>query len=123
MSATSSRCYSIEPPEFKADPKMVSMLVNILTARHGILHFHGQTGELTTFQWPSTEYGHKIHPSQFADYRETHAFRYPCCMCASGGSTCGYMLNIEKFFGRACVPTAYYPRRFDQPFNVVPPFD
>jgi hypothetical protein len=34
-----------------ADPKVVRMLVTILIARHGILHYHGETGELATFQW------------------------------------------------------------------------
>ncbi|KAG1787081.1 uncharacterized protein HD556DRAFT_1313027 [Suillus plorans] len=29
--------------------------------------------------------------------------------CAT--STCGYLLNIERFFGRVCVPAVYYPRR------------
>jgi hypothetical protein len=83
-----------------ADPEVVKMLVAILTCRHGILHYHAQTAELTTFQWqviffmrkfdthahcrPTDRYGHKIHPSQFEAYRKAHTFRYPCCLCAEG---------------------------------------
>ncbi|KAG1851798.1 hypothetical protein C8R48DRAFT_676384 [Suillus tomentosus] len=86
MSAPSSPCSTCSTlPEFKADPNMVNMLVKILTSRHGVLHYHGQTGELATFQWPTTRFGHKIHPSRFAAYREVHNFRYPCCLCAMGG--------------------------------------
>ncbi|KAG1793447.1 uncharacterized protein HD556DRAFT_1308593 [Suillus plorans] len=86
MSAPSSPCSMCSTLlEFKADPNVVNMLVKILTSRHGVLHYHGQTGELATFQWPTTKFGHKIHPSRFALYREVHNFRYPCCLCATGG--------------------------------------
>jgi len=37
--------------EFVADLKVVRMLVTILIARHSILHYHGEMGELATFQW------------------------------------------------------------------------
>ncbi|KAG1843449.1 hypothetical protein DFJ58DRAFT_731565 [Suillus subalutaceus] len=82
-SSPSSTCSSLEP-EFEADPKIVKMLVTILIARHGILHYHGQTGELATFQWPTTQLGHKIHPSHFAAYREAHAFHYPVVFAPQG---------------------------------------
>ncbi|KAG2750768.1 hypothetical protein P692DRAFT_201804313 [Suillus brevipes Sb2] len=120
-SSPSSTRLSLEPARFVADPKIVKMIVSIVTARHGILHYHGQTAELSTFQWPTTRQGHKIHPSKFKAYRNEHTFRYPCCLCGRGGKyvevsifqrtrgTCE--VNIEKFFGRACVPAMYYPRR------------
>lgn len=108
MSAPSSPCsgYSTLSTEFEfeADPKVVKMLVIILTRRHGILHYHSQTGELATFQWwitcfmkkcslltcipcyrPTNRYGEKIHPCQFQAYHEMHVFRYPCCLCAMDG--------------------------------------
>lgn len=31
---------------------------------------------------PTDGYGHKIHPSQFMTYRETHVFHYPSCLCS-----------------------------------------
>ena len=140
MSAPSSPSSECSTLEFEADPKVVKMLVMVLTCRHGILHYHGQTGELATYQWrviffykkrsslrvprsyrPTDRYGHKIHPSQFAAYREVHAFRYPCCLCATGDryveasvfqcttgvcqgqyfvecatSTCGYMRKLAN---------------------------
>lgn len=34
---------------------------------------------------PTTQQGYKIHPSRWEAYREAHAFRYPCCLCAKGG--------------------------------------
>ncbi|KAG2737601.1 hypothetical protein P692DRAFT_20883398 [Suillus brevipes Sb2] len=140
MSAPSSpysECSSLLTEyECAADPIIVKMLVAIIICRHGILHYHAPTAELTTFQWPTDRYGHKIHPSQFEDYRRNHTFRYPCCLCATGDryveasifrrtagicegeyvaecatGSCGYMVNIEKYFGRACVPAVYYPRR------------
>ncbi|KAG1843991.1 hypothetical protein C8R48DRAFT_780445 [Suillus tomentosus] len=137
LSSPSSAYSTLEPPEFKADPEVVSMLVQILTTRHGILHYHGETGELATYQWPTDRHGRKIHPSQFEAYRETHAFRYPSCLCSRDGnyveasvfertqgicrgeyiaecatSTCAYMLNVEKFFEKAYVPAVYYPRKW-----------
>ncbi|KAG1893717.1 uncharacterized protein F5891DRAFT_1196060 [Suillus fuscotomentosus] len=72
LSSPSSAYSTLEPLEFKADPEVVSMLVQILTTRHGILHYHGETGELATYQWPTDRHGRKIHPSQFKAYRETH---------------------------------------------------
>ncbi|OJA17982.1 hypothetical protein AZE42_09892 [Rhizopogon vesiculosus] len=140
MSAPSSphsACSTLDAPESVVpDRKVVKILVKILTARHGVLHYHGQTGELATYQWPTDRHGQKIHPSQFAAYREAHAFLYPCCLCATADryvetsvlqraeginqgqyvaecatSTCGYLLTVEKFFGRASVPAAYYRKR------------
>ncbi|KAG1873265.1 hypothetical protein C8R48DRAFT_769700 [Suillus tomentosus] len=88
MSAPSSplsECSTLSTEfESVADPEVVKMLVAILTCRHGILHYHAQTAELTMFQWPTDRYGHKIHPSQFEAYRKAHTFRYPCCLCAEG---------------------------------------
>lgn len=46
-----STCSELEPPEFEPDPTVVKLLVRILLSRHGVLHYHGQTGELMTFQW------------------------------------------------------------------------
>jgi hypothetical protein len=54
MSAPSSphsECSLLEPPKFEVDPKVLKMLVEILICRHGILHYHAKTDELTTFQW------------------------------------------------------------------------
>ncbi|KAG2127245.1 hypothetical protein DEU56DRAFT_758682 [Suillus clintonianus] len=109
--------------EFVVDPNVVKMLVKILTCCHGILHYHPQTRELTMFQWPTNRYGQKIHPSRFEAYREAHRYVEASVFQRTAGicqgeymaecatSTCGYMLNIEKYFGRACVPAVYYPRR------------
>jgi hypothetical protein len=103
-SSPCSECSTLAPAEYEADPNVVKLLVRILTARHGILQYHGQTGELSTYPWliqylhasktlhslsnppyrPTNRRGDKIYPSQFATYRETHVFRYPCCLCATG---------------------------------------
>ncbi|KAG1824025.1 hypothetical protein EV424DRAFT_1346261 [Suillus variegatus] len=50
-SSPGSSCSILMSEDFKPDPNVVKMLVTILIARHGVLHFHGQTGELATFQW------------------------------------------------------------------------
>lgn len=94
-----SCCSSLESREFVVDQKILKMLVDIIIARHGILHYHPQTRELATFQWwvlcvekrmnsllngrPTDVHGQRIHPSSFEAYREAHIFRYPCCLCAS----------------------------------------
>ncbi|KAG2029897.1 hypothetical protein BDR03DRAFT_987456 [Suillus americanus] len=146
-----SECSTISMEfEWTADPTVVKMLVVVLTCRHGILHYHAQTAELTTFQWPTDRYGRKIHPSQFEGYCKAHTFRYPCCLCATD-ALLGYVrgnmsqsaqpavagtwasgllrdeggcanlmtsVNIDKYFGRSCVPAVYYPRR-DGWHNVI----
>ncbi|KAG1806052.1 hypothetical protein EV424DRAFT_1350874 [Suillus variegatus] len=145
--------------EFVANPKVLKMLVTILIARHGILHYHSQTEELATFQWPTDEYGGYIcdrlkrnSPVPSAKralpscasaapsdaFLRTHKARFPAleapyvthpsivqsnltgicrgeyvAECAT--STCGYMLNVEKFFGRTYVPSVYYRIRDHQP--------
>lgn len=104
LSSPSSECLTLDSREFKVNPKVLEMLVRVLTCCHGILHYHMQTRELATFQWsmnlyhgkgffthmytiyrPIDRYGRKIHPSLFEAYREAHIFRYPCCFCAMGG--------------------------------------
>ncbi|KAG2737999.1 hypothetical protein P692DRAFT_20882954 [Suillus brevipes Sb2] len=145
-SSPSSECSALAPPEYTPDPNVVNLLVRIVTARHGILHYHPQTRELSTYPWPINGRGDKIHPSQFATYRETHIFRYPCCLCAMGDTYveasvfqlthgvsqgdyiaecatgyCGYMLNIEKFFERSYVLTMYYPRKQTPRSNLERP--
>jgi hypothetical protein len=39
------------PDMFVPDPKVIKMLVAIIIARHGILHYHGEMRELAMFQW------------------------------------------------------------------------
>lgn len=96
-------CSMLDSGEFEVDPKVLEMLVRIITCHHGILHYHTQTRELVTFQWsinlfpgkrffthrftlyrPTDQYGRKIHPSLFKAYHEAHMFHYPCCLCATG---------------------------------------
>lgn len=50
-SSLCSECSMLASPEFKADPNVIGLLVRILTARHGILHYHGQTGKLSMYLW------------------------------------------------------------------------
>lgn len=50
-SSPRSECSTLSEYEFVADPEVVKMLASIITCRHGILHYHSQTRELTTFQW------------------------------------------------------------------------
>ncbi|KAG2109544.1 hypothetical protein DEU56DRAFT_762410 [Suillus clintonianus] len=71
-SSPCSECSTLAPPEFEVDQHVVNLLVRIVTARHGILHYHSQTGELSTYLWPTDRRGHKIHPSRFSAYREAH---------------------------------------------------
>lgn len=41
----------LEPEVYEVDPTVVRLLVQIVFARHGILQYHAQTRELSTYPW------------------------------------------------------------------------
>jgi hypothetical protein len=50
-SSPSSEWSELALPEYTPDPNVVKLLVQILTAQHGILQYHAQTRELSTYPW------------------------------------------------------------------------
>ncbi|KAJ7437911.1 hypothetical protein B0H11DRAFT_2359297 [Mycena galericulata] len=94
-----------------------------------ILHLSG--GQLRPFEWP-VENGARVPPSEFDEYRRTHKFTFPCCLCALHDPTntitesavflvtsgtlagqyvaacangvCKYWIFLERFFPKRGVP-------------------
>ncbi|KAG2748118.1 hypothetical protein P692DRAFT_201806123 [Suillus brevipes Sb2] len=99
-------CISLggQPPEFEPDPNMIDMLVRVLIAHHGILHYHGQTRELATFQWPTTKYGLKytlqnLRPIERHTPFATHV---ACALQGADMSSRRYFSEIEVCI-RQCI--------------------
>ncbi|KAG1841727.1 hypothetical protein C8R48DRAFT_781283 [Suillus tomentosus] len=141
MSAPSSpysECSTLEPPEFKVDPKVLKMLVAILTCRHGFVGMEScssLTGTPATGRPTNTGRKYTLHDLRLIVrhmYSAIHvAFALQMTLMLKSpyfGVTEGFLevstlpnarpalagicvMNVEKFFGRVCIPAVYYPRR------------
>ncbi|KAG2739939.1 hypothetical protein P692DRAFT_201811228 [Suillus brevipes Sb2] len=104
-SSPRSECSTLSEYEFVADPEVVKMLP--------------ATGQPTDMGLNSTLPDFRLIAS-----RMRFSTRAVCAQrmggsckgeyvaeCATGN--CGYLLNLERFIGRAHVPSAYYPARYN----------
>jgi len=102
-------------------------------------HYHQASGDLIAWRWPVSETGIRITTTGLAEYRITHKFRFPCCLCAtdkfeasytesaiyipvfgsyagkmvSGCATnsCGYLIDIERLYLMLYLNSRMYPKR------------
>ncbi|KZT01742.1 uncharacterized protein LAESUDRAFT_763481 [Laetiporus sulphureus 93-53] len=63
------------------------------------MQYDRSSARLIPFLWPVYEDNQRVPPQQFAEYRRTHQFRNPGCMCASlDTSTTAYTETVVTTF-------------------------
>ncbi|KZP04087.1 hypothetical protein FIBSPDRAFT_904069 [Athelia psychrophila] len=69
-------------PEF---PSRLSMIGRIRYSADALLEFDISTGGLRVKKWPIDGRAQRIHVDNLVQYRATHFFQNPCCLCAIPG--------------------------------------
>ncbi|KZP09766.1 hypothetical protein FIBSPDRAFT_900271 [Athelia psychrophila] len=64
----------------------MSMIHRIRSSKDALLEFDMSTGGLRVKKWPIDRHAQRIHLDHLVQYRATHFFQNPCCLCAIPGS-------------------------------------
>ncbi|KAG1786224.1 uncharacterized protein HD556DRAFT_1507598 [Suillus plorans] len=138
------------PPDCREDAqRLAKMITEAMTCHLALLHYDRASKSMVEWCWPADGEGKKIPPCNLEKYRETHDFKYPCCLCADSGGigafvetavyswwnetaeksrriarcasdTCGYQVKIDTYFPIAPFAAFQYPRRVKGPKNQKP---
>jgi hypothetical protein len=104
-----------------------------------VLQYDGMTGDLRVWFWPVNRARERVTPADLGDYRKSHKFRAPSCLCASDGidavytesaifmavggehsgeylavcamGRCGYTIFLDSVFKKPGLHVGEYPER------------
>ncbi|KAG2740364.1 hypothetical protein P692DRAFT_20753508 [Suillus brevipes Sb2] len=80
------------PPDCHEDAqRLAKMIAEAMTCRFALLHYDRASKSMVEWCWPADGEGKKIPPCDLEKYRETHDFKYPCCLCADSGGIGAYV--------------------------------
>ncbi|KAJ7676898.1 hypothetical protein DFH06DRAFT_1428792 [Mycena polygramma] len=137
-------------PHFTAqDPYgLLPLRRRIQVTRSCVLHWCNREKRLKAWEWPVSD-SVRVTPSDLSDYRRTHQFRFPCCLCsvhemdpnhfteavvfmvtsgplsgefvaACARGVCRYWVLLERMYNKRTQPVGTYPLRDGSPAPTEP---